>query len=111
MRLKKEQRAYLTVYLSLMLPLLLSFFFTFLYGAKKSAMKMQIECVADIGLNAVLSEYNRELFSQYDLLFVDMSYGGQKPSIHNTTARLRHYLLKNLNGFEAVWGLLHHYQK
>ena len=104
MRLKKEQKAYLTVYLSLMLPLLLSFFFTFLYGAKKSAMKMQIECVADIGLNAVLSEYNRELFSQYDLLFVDMSYGGQKPSIHNTTARLRHYLLKNLNGFEEVWG-------
>ena len=104
MRSKKNQGAYLTVYLSLMLPLLLSFFFTFLYGAKKSAMKMQIECVADIGLNAVLSEYSRELFNQYDLLFVDMSYGGKNPSIHNTAARLRYYLSENLDGLGDGWG-------
>lgn len=63
-----------------------------------SAAKMQTEIVTDISLNAVLSEYNRELFKQYDLLFIDMSYGGTQANINNTAAHLRNYLQRNLEG-------------
>lgn len=57
---------------------------------------MQTEIATDISMNAILSEYNRELFKQYDLLFIDMSYGGKQANISNTAAHLRSYLQKNL---------------
>ncbi|MDE7233220.1 MAG: hypothetical protein K2N37_09140, partial [Lachnospiraceae bacterium] len=57
---------------------------------------MKFECVADIGMNSVLAEYHRELLKQYELLFVDMSYGGSHPEIANTEAHLRNYMQKNL---------------
>lgn len=88
--------AYLTVYLALIFPVLLTLVFTLLQGARISAMHMRTECVTDIAMNAVLSEYNRELFKQYDLLFVDMSYGNNHASIANTEAHLRNYLKENL---------------
>lgn len=61
-----------------------------------SAIKMQTEIATDISMNAILSEYNRELFKQYDLLFIDMAYGGRQASISNTAAHLKSYLQKNL---------------
>ena len=33
-----------------------------------------------------MAEYHRELLKQYDLLFVDTSYGGSHPEIANTEA-------------------------
>ncbi|MDE5717935.1 MAG: hypothetical protein K2I53_10050 [Lachnospiraceae bacterium] len=56
---------------------------------------MKFECVTDIGMNSVLAEYHRELLKQYDLLFVDTSYGGSHPEIANTEAHLRNYAQKN----------------
>ena len=62
----------LTVYLSLSLSLILSFVLTVIEGARISVIRMEAECVADIGMNSVLAEFHRELLEQYDLLFVDM---------------------------------------
>ena len=65
------RKGYLTVYLSLSLALILSFILTLIEGARISVIRMEAECVADIGMNSVLAEFHRELLEQYDLLFVD----------------------------------------
>lgn len=91
------RKGYITVFLTLSLTLILSLVFTVIEGARISAIRMKFECVADIGMNSVLAEYHRELLEQYDLLFVDMSYGGNAANIGNTEAHLRDYMQRNLH--------------
>lgn len=90
------KRGYITVFLSLSLTLILSLVFTVIEGARISAIRMKFEYVTDIGMNSVLAEYHRELLEQYDLLFVDTSYGQGTPSIANAEGHLKNYLQKNL---------------
>lgn len=102
------RRGYITVFLSLSLTLILSLVFTVIEGARISAIRMKFECVADIGMNSVLAEYHRELLEQYDLLFVDMSYGGNHIDVGNTEAHLKNYMQKNLRpegGFGSALGV------
>lgn len=94
------RKGYLTVYLSLSLSLILSFILTLVEGARISTIRMNTECVADIGMNSVLAEFHRELLEQYDLLFVDMSYGTASASIENTAEHLRRYMEKNFDASE-----------
>ncbi len=100
------RRGYMTVFLALSLTLVLSLVFTVIEGARISAIRMKFECVADIGMNSVLAEYHRELLEQYDLLFVDMSYGGGQADISNTEAHLRSYIQNNLQTDQhgRFWG-------
>ena len=58
---------------------------------------MRALCAADIGINSTLSEYNRDLFEQYDLLFTDMTYGGGSGSIEAVRSHLKYYLAMNLD--------------
>lgn len=95
----------MTVFLALSLTLILSLVFTVIEGARISAIRMKFECVADIGMNSVLAEYHRELLEQYDLLFVDTSYGSGQADIRNTEAHLRNYIQNNLQTGESrgIW--------
>ena len=88
-------KASLTVYLSLSLSLILAFVLTVLEGARMSVARMEAECVADIGMNSVLAEFHRELLEQYDLLFVDMSYGTAVCRPENPAEHLRQYMENN----------------
>ena len=102
------RKGYITVFLTLSLTLILSLVFTLIEGARISAVRMKFECVADIGMNSVLAEFHREVLEQYDLLFVDMSYGGNYANIGNTEAHLRNYMEKNLHletGFTGFGGI------
>lgn len=92
------RKGYITVFLLLSLTVILSLVFAVIEGARISAIRMKFECSADIGMNSVLAEYHRELLEQYDLLFVDTSYGGSMPSIANTEEHLRNYLQQNMQG-------------
>jgi len=74
MRIKGE----ITVFLSLVLVVLLSVLFTVIEGARTNAVLFQTECVADMALQSVLAEYNRELLEQYDLFFIDLGYGSEE---------------------------------
>ncbi len=93
------RKGYITIFLSLSLTLILSLVFTVIEGARISAIRMKFECAADIGMNSVLAEYHRELFKQYDLLFVDTSYGGSIPSIANTEEHLKRYVQENIQSY------------
>lgn len=93
---KRTKSGYLTVYLSLSLTLLLSLLLTLVEGARINTIRMESECAADIGMNSVLAEFHRELLEQYDLLFVDSSYGTASPSVEKSAQHLRNYMQKNL---------------
>lgn len=86
------KRGYLTVYLSLTLTIIMSFIFSMVEGARISAMRLQIEAAADMGIDSIFSEYHRELLSQYDLFFIDTSYGEDYGSVYKTADHLREYM-------------------
>ncbi len=94
----RKEKGYLTVYLSLSLSLILSFILTMVEGARRHTVYMEAECISDIGMNSVLAEFHRELLEQYDLLFVDMSYGTALAAIENSSEHLRSYMQKNCTG-------------
>lgn len=89
------KKGYLTVYLSLSLGIILSLILALAEGARINAIRMQIECVTDIACNSVLAEYHRQLLEQYDLFYVDTSYGTASASYANTESHLRNYMNHN----------------
>lgn len=94
---KKNKAGYITVYLSLITGILISFLFTIIEGARMNAIQFQTECVMDIGLNSIFAEYNREMLKQYDLLFIDASYGSSHPTVERTKSHLLQYMNLNFN--------------
>lgn len=89
---------YLTVFLSLILSIMISLILVLILGARENLRQMQIECITDICMNNILAEYHRELLEQYDLFFIDTSYGTSYASYEQTAAHLEEYLTYNLGG-------------
>lgn len=91
----REENGYLTVFLALSLTVILSLFLTLIEAARMNAVKMQIECACNVASDSVLAEFSKELYKQYDLLFIDTSYGGANPSVENTEKHFKTYLDEN----------------
>ena len=86
---------YLTVFLALSLTIILSLVLTLIEGARLNSLRMQTELVTDVAMNSVLAEFHRELQRQYDLFFIDTSYGSGVASRENVEAHLLEYYDKN----------------
>lgn len=95
--MKRGQGGYLTIYVALSLTAMLSLCLTIIEGARKNSIRWETECIMDVGMNSVLAEYHREMLNQYNLFYIDSSYGSAYPSYYNTEARLKYYLEQNLN--------------
>ena len=91
---------YITVYLSLVTGILLSLMLTVIEGVRMHTIRTQTECVMDMAMDSALAEYHRELLSQYDLFFIDMSYGSENPSFANVEEHIRGYMNMNFQPFE-----------
>lgn len=89
--------AYLTVFLALSLTVILSLCLTLIEGARKNGARFMSEYAMDVGMNSILAEYHRELLKQYDVFFIDTSYGSNLPSLNKTAERLRFYMDGNLS--------------
>ena len=74
--MKRKSGGYLTVFLALSLTVMLSLILTMAEAARIRIIRARTETVTDTAVCSVLSEFSRELFEQYDLLFVDAGYGG-----------------------------------
>lgn len=105
MRSRKEMKGQMTLQATLLLAVMIPVVLLTIEGARQNGMKLQIECVVDMGMDSVLAEYHRELLRQYDLLFIDTSYEGQYGSLENTTAHLEGYMQANLHPEEDEWFL------
>lgn len=89
------KHGYITVYLSMMTGVLLALVLTVIEGVRMHTIRTQTECVTDMALDSALAEYHRELLKQYDLFFIDTSYGSGFPSCINTAEHIQKYM--NLN--------------
>lgn len=96
-RYTNNKNAYLTVYLSLVFGIILSLLLALIEGAAAGAARAQAELVADLGMDSVFAEYNRELLEQYGLFFIDSSYGGKNGGAGRIEQQLAYYMDKNLN--------------
>ncbi len=92
---KNRAGGYLTVFLSLILTVMIAFCLLLINGVQENTAYMEAECITDIGMNCIFAEYHRELLNQYELLFIDTSYGTPYASYENTEAHLQAYLEKN----------------
>lgn len=92
---------YLTVYVALTLGIILSLCLALIEGVRTNAIKLEAVCVCDIAGSSVLAEYHRQLWEQYNLFYVDTSYGTAYVSPQNTKNRMQYYLDKNVD-YEEV---------
>lgn len=88
-----KENAYLTVFLALSMTVILSLCLTLIEGARTNGARFMTEYAMDVGMNSILAEYHRELLKQYDVFFVDTSYGTNQPTD-----------LKNLGTFTMLYG-------
>ncbi|MDE7476563.1 MAG: hypothetical protein K2M91_01200, partial [Lachnospiraceae bacterium] len=95
--MQTKYNAYLTVYLSLIFGIVLSLLFVFVEGAAIGAVRAQAELVADLGLDSVFAEYNREILNQYELFFIDSSYGGVNGGTGMVEKHMSDYMAYNMN--------------
>lgn len=102
----KKENGYLTVYMALVLTVILSLFLSLFEGVRYNTIRMEAECMMQIGLNSVLGEYHRILFADYNLLAVDSSYGTASPGCENTGQHLTDYLERNMQCSEEDSGPL-----
>lgn len=93
----------MTIYLSLTLMVMLSLCLTLIDGARRSSVRLEAECVTDVALYSVMAEYHREMFRQYNLFYIDSSYGGSYPSFYNTQARFQYYLEQNIQEEDSTY--------
>lgn len=95
--MQDKENGYLTVFLSLILVIMVSLCLVLIKGAYDSTMRLQIECGFDTAMNNILAEYHRQLLEQYDLFFVDTSYGSNHATLTNTKQHFQNYINQNLN--------------
>lgn len=87
----------ITIYMTLVLSLLLSLFFAVIEGARYRAVSLVSECAFDLGVFSVFAEYQRTLLEEYDLFFVDTSYGEKDGSWERLDTHLKSYINQNLS--------------
>lgn len=87
----------MTVTLSLVLMLLVTFMTAVIEAARVNTIRFQTECAMDMSMYSALAEYHRELLHQYDLFYIDTSYGTGTGGLAETQAHLKEYLSYNVN--------------
>lgn len=95
-------KGYLTIYVSLCMCVMISLCLVLIEGARRSTIRMEGELVADIAMESVLAEYHRELLAQYNLFYVDSSYGSEQPAYQKVNERLQYYLKRNTSYGEEL---------
>lgn len=92
-----KKDAYLTVYVSLIFGIVLSLIMALIEGATIGTARVQSEMTADLGLDSVFAEYNRELLNQYDMFFIDDSYCTANGGIGKIESHLSSYINCNVD--------------
>ena len=94
--MKGKDRGAVSVYLAMMMAVMIPLILTMMEAARVNAIKLRMECAADLSMDSVLAEYNRALMDRYDLLFIDTAYDGGNGSVDKLTEHLEKYLEYNI---------------
>ena len=96
-KMKKHYKGEITIYLTLSLPIMLSLFFGALEAVRISAYRVVTDCAFRSAVISVFGEYHRELFREYDLFFIDLSYLTNEASLKKLSDRVSMRMEENLN--------------
>lgn len=66
----------ITVFLSLIFLLLIGLISILITSVKNEGTKQRAESITDIAIKSAFSEYNKKLYEEYGLLYVDTAYKG-----------------------------------
>ena len=93
--MRKEKKGTITLYLALTLGVMMCLIFTLIEAVRIQTIQMETESVMDIGLYSVFGEYHRQLLEQYDLFFIDTTYGEGSPLVKRSEEHLQYYMNQN----------------
>lgn len=97
-----------TIFLGLSISFFIILIEVLAKGCIINAERERFEVSADIAMNSVLGEFNKTLYSKYDVLYIDASYLGKTPKIENVKDRILMYMRENtenvLNVPGGPWG-------
>lgn len=92
---KRWYRGSITVFLSLIAALFLALICTVLESIRMEGTKVRGAACMDLALFSIFGEYERDLLSEYHVLFFDGSYGTGNLSKEKMEARLKFFLSQN----------------
>lgn len=95
MKKVRQTEGSITIYLALIFTIILSFLLFIIEGARENTIRMKAELAMDLSMSSVFAEYNRQLLEQYDLFFIDASYGQANASTERIEDHLKGYLNDN----------------
>ncbi|MBO5550732.1 MAG: hypothetical protein J5966_02135 [Lachnospiraceae bacterium] len=104
--MKYRYKGTVTVFLSLILTLILSVIMSITESAAYAASRMKCELAADMSLESVFAEYNRELLDRYDLYFIDTSYGSAAPSLNELKEHMKDYISYNIDPSKGTFSII-----
>ncbi|MBQ9990869.1 MAG: hypothetical protein IJP31_08000 [Lachnospiraceae bacterium] len=102
--MKRQTGGYITLYLALTLGIMMSLIFTLISGVRMQTIRLETEGVMDIGLHSIFGEYHRQLLEQYDLFYIDTTYGEGNPSIDRVEEHLQYYMNENFEKERTGFG-------
>ena len=97
-------RGSITVYLSLVLVLMMALLFTLLESARVRGLQVDADRMTQAASESVFAEYSRALLEEYDLFFLDASYGADSFSEDDAAARIMTFLEMNADADDADGG-------
>lgn len=98
------RKGYITILFTVSIGICMSLIIVMLYGIRENAIRMKSVMAIDASMTSVFAEYNRELWNQYGLIFVDSSYMTKTHSMVLTEQHIKEFINKNMN--ECEFGLL-----
>lgn len=94
--MRRQKRGEITVFLSLLLSMVLFFFQALYQSAGYALFRSQFEEALELSEYSVLSEYQVKLWEQYELFYLDLSYGGGAEKTDYLEQRATEFLNRNL---------------
>ena len=91
------KKGYVTVFFAIAIYICLSLFIGLMYGARESAVRAKAREAADVSVRSVFGEYQKELWREYNLIFVDATYGYGTDSFILPEEHYAAYLTKNFD--------------
>lgn len=88
----EKKKGSITVFMALMLSILVALVCSSVESVRMAAARTQILCGMDVGLYSVFAEYDRELLEEYDVFFLDGSYGSKDMNYGRVYDTFRDYM-------------------
>jgi len=99
----KTVKGSVSVVLALTVTLILSFCMILVESARENTMLLKSDAVFNTGIQCLMAEYHKLLWEDFDLMYVDASYGMTYPEYERMKAHLYDYIDHNLSFGNDGW--------